>query len=92
MRKLNRHTMGQDWGGRRKANPENCPKVTHQMVLDLAKEKGIEVKRGDFFGYDRHFVGSDKAMWWAMFPNGEWRTIGMTNYLAWDFINSGEVK
>jgi hypothetical protein len=41
-----RHTMGNDWGGRRKQNPEGCPKVTWKDVFAYVASWGIHVKWG----------------------------------------------
>jgi hypothetical protein len=77
--------MGQDWGGRRKQNPENCPVVTVKQVTDKALSMSVEVKRGDFHGSknDRWFGECDHGTWWYLNKlNGMWYTIGDTNYLA----------
>ncbi len=41
-----RHTMGNDWGGRRKQNPEGCPKVTQKDVFANVDSQGIRIKWG----------------------------------------------
>lgn len=72
-----RHTMGQDWGGRRKQNPNNAPKVSGKMVRDLALEMGLSVKRD---GYGMWFVYKDS--------NKIWYTLGSTNFLAFRNLQS----
>lgn len=69
-----RHTMGNDWGGRRKMNPEGCPKVTRQDVLDYAKSKGVEVWNDGDYGA--------RGTWWQKDENGVSLTLGITNYIA----------
>jgi len=69
-----RHTMGQDWGGRRKENPDNCPKISGKQVREKAKYLGIEVKRN---GYEN---------WWYK-NNGQWYTGGTTNYICWKLLD-----
>ena len=64
-----RQTMGQDWGGRTKLNPENCPRVTGRQVEELADTHGIQVKR-------------EAQGMWFVFKQGQWYTLGQTNYLA----------
>lgn len=63
-------TMGQDWGGRTKLNPENCPKVAGKQVRARAKRLRLEVKREGI------------GMWWVKKEDGKWYTLGQTNYLA----------
>ena len=62
-------SMGRDWGGRRKLNPDNAPRVTRNQVLDFAATHGLKVKR-------------DGNSSWLHFRNGTWYSCGMTNYLA----------
>ena len=62
-------TNHQDWGGRRKANPDNAPRVTRQEVIDLANNCDIEIKRAG--------LGI-----WFFKSEGTWYTLGQTNYLA----------
>ncbi|MFA5036422.1 MAG: hypothetical protein WC479_04530 [Candidatus Izemoplasmatales bacterium] len=82
-----RHTMGQDWGGRRKVNPENCPKVTDKEVEAKAKELVLEVQRGDFSRRDHGFMHSPQGTWWYRNPiDNKWYTIGATNYWALHFL------
>ena len=85
----NRHTMGQDWGGRRKSNPDNCPKITKKMVYDLASELGIEIRRGDYF-HDLSFYHSDRGTWWIYNIEFKWVTMGDTNY--WAYCNLLKIK
>lgn len=76
-----RHTMGQDWGGRKKLNPEDCPKVTSQQVAALAQDAGVEIFRGGFLA-DGSSYQEPHGTWWYKDREGTWRTLGMTNYLA----------
>lgn len=63
--------MGNDWGGRRKLNPDNAARVTRQQVLKYAADHRIEVKRD----------GLGSGMWF--FKRGPvWCTLGQTNYIA----------
>jgi hypothetical protein len=88
---MGRHTMGQDWGGRHKVNPENCPKVTDRDVISKAVELGLEVQRGEFSRIDHKFMNSTQATWWYLNPvDNKWYTIGMTNYWALYFLNEIE--
>ena len=77
-----RHTMGNDWGGRAKINPENAPKVTGKMVLDYAENHSIQVFRGEFSKIDRSIIKSQQGTWWYLGNDNVWRTFGQTNYLA----------
>jgi hypothetical protein len=61
--------MGQDWGGRRKVNPDNIKRVTRKSVLDFAKKLDIEVMR------------EGQGMWLYK-KNDIWYTLGQTNYIA----------
>jgi hypothetical protein len=61
--------MGQDWGGRRQLNPDNCPKISGSQVRQHAKELNITVKR-------------DGLGMWFYYSNNVWYTLGQTNYLA----------
>jgi hypothetical protein len=81
-----RHTMGQDWGGRKRLNPENCAKITYKDVLEIAKQLSIEIKRGSYSRYDNNFIASKRGTWWIMKNDGDWMTIGDTNYLAYTWI------
>jgi len=69
-RPMNRHTMGQDWGGRRALNPTGCPKVSGSDVRAYAAAHGFEVKREGL------------GMWWFKSARHDWLTCGQTNYLA----------
>ena len=62
-------TRHQDWGGRRKANPDNAPRVTRQQVIDMAYRHDIEIKRASL------------GMWFYK-NDCTWYTLGQTNYLA----------
>jgi hypothetical protein len=85
--------MGQDWGGRRKVNPENCPKVTNKEVEAKAKELNLTIQLGDFSRIDHEFMYSPQGMWWYQNPmDKRWYTIGMTNYLALCFLQQIEVN
>lgn len=81
--KLNRHTMGQDWGGRRGDNPPECPYVTGDQVRAYAKSIGVEVKREGL------------GMWFRKIDE-KWYTLGMTNYIAlgqlFRFPNGGLIE
>jgi hypothetical protein len=79
--------MGQDWGGRHKVNPENCPKVTDRMVSAKAVELGLKVQRGDFSRIDHKFMYGSQSVWWYQNPiDNKWYTIGATNYWALHFL------
>lgn len=68
-----RHTMGNDWGGRRAVNPPDAPRVTADQVREVAELAGVEVKRD----------GAGWTQWWVLRPGDVWRTLGATtNYLA----------
>ena len=71
MKRTNRHTMGQDWGGRRASNPAGIPRITARQVVKCAAEHGLVVKR----------EGPGWSMWFVL-RNGNWITLGDTNYLA----------
>ena len=83
-----RHTMGQDWGGRRKINPDGCPVITSKMVLAKAEELGIDVLRGEpSKAPGGGFIHSSKGVWWIARESSEpglvpLVTLGSTNYLA----------
>lgn len=72
-----RHTMGQDWGGRRKTNPEGTPKITMRQVNDYAKEIGVEVWREP----------GNYSMWWLMRNGKKYKTLGMTNFQALNYLH-----
>lgn len=68
---MTRNTMGQDWGGRRKMNPDNCPVVRRIQVIVAAVKIGVKVKR------------EGQGMWWVSGAGIEkWFTLGQTNYIA----------
>lgn len=69
-----RHTMGQDWGGRRKLNPDDAPRVSGKQVRAKATSLGIEIKNEGLYGRG--------GMWFWKRPDGKWYTLGQTNYLA----------
>lgn len=73
-----RHTMGQDWGGRRKTNPDNCPKITRKMIEDLANENHIEVWNDGYGGYH--------GTWLYKKPDGINYVLGSTNYIAFEHL------
>lgn len=77
-----RHTMGNDWGGRLPSNPVGCKKITRTDVLKYAADNNIEVKR------DRGNFG----MWYAKRKDGEFYTIGLTNFLALSHLQSNLKK
>ncbi len=68
----------QSWGGRRKLNPHYAPNITCNDVLKVAKQINVEVKR------------EGKGMWWVKTINGNWVTLGQTNYIAWDNLQNRE--
>lgn len=76
---LARHTMGNDWGGRKASNPPNARRVTAAEVRSAATEAGVQVKR-DGVGW---------TMWWVKLPEGEWRTLANTNFLALSLLQRG---
>lgn len=76
-----RHTMGQDWGGRRKQNPDNAPKVTAKMVNKFAKLHGFEIFRATQLPSGRLFEGSHASTWWIV-VDGTNYSMGETNYIA----------
>jgi len=63
----------QDWGGRRKENPEGAPRVTRQDVLDRARELGLQVKRDGLYGMSGR---------WLYLDGKAWRGLGNTNFRA----------
>ena len=70
-----RHTMGQDWGGRRKENPGGCPKVTGKQVREFAESHGLIIKNDGMYRRG--------GTWWLYDKNmGEFLTLASTNYLA----------
>lgn len=77
----NRHTMGQDWGGRKPLNPLDCPKVTAKQVIAKAQDYGIEIFRGGFFS-DGSSYPSSQGPWWYKDRQGNWLVLQNTNYLA----------
>jgi hypothetical protein len=62
--------QGRNWGGRRKMNPDDAPKVTRKQVLDFAAKNKFEIKR------------NGNSHWWLKDSEGIWRTAGITNYLV----------
>lgn len=68
-------TMGQDWGGRRKSNPDNAPRVTRIQVEKFAEEHGYEIEREGYWWASDMWKGRIKG-------TAVWRTLGQTNYLA----------
>lgn len=62
-------SMGRDWGGRRKVNPANAPKVTRGQVIGFAVLHGYKIRR-------------DGNSSWMILKEGVWYTCGMTNFLA----------
>lgn len=85
----NRQTMGNDWGGRRKINPDDCPKVTGETVRTKAAMLNVFVRRGDFIGINFH--PSDRGIWWYL-ENGKWLILGATNYVAFSNLTFMERK
>lgn len=75
-----RHTMGQDWGGRRPMNPPNCPKVTRKQVLKFAENINVTIWRE---GY---------GMWWFMRDDGASVTLGQTNYIALEYLKRMKIE
>lgn len=73
-----RHTMGQDWGGRKKANPDNVPKITKGMVEVEAIKKGFTARR----------EGGNFSYWWLLKNNKRFIGLGMTNYIAFMYIKN----
>lgn len=65
---------GRDWGGRRPLNPPDCPRVDAADVHALALRLGLELKR------------DGRGMWFYRRPGKGWRTLGMTNFLALEFL------
>lgn len=61
----------QDWGGRRKVNPDNVPKISRKDVLSEAKKLGVEIRREGL------------GMWLVYIEEKHnWYTLGQTNHLA----------
>lgn len=80
--------MGQDWGGRRPANPKGAPTVTRAQVIEAAEAAGVRVQRGDFSRVPpNNFIPSEGAwsMWWFE-RDGQWLTMATTNYLAREYL------
>lgn len=74
-----RHTMGQDWGGRRRINPIDAPKVSKQDVYTFAEKHGINVQRAITTGSGLY--PSNQGPWWRFDRiKEEWLTCGNTNY------------
>jgi hypothetical protein len=67
-----RHTMGNDWGGRRAENPAGARRVSGKEVLACAQASGVEVRR----------EGQGWSMWWYRRSGEPWRSLGTTNYRA----------
>ena len=63
----------QDWGGRRKLNPDNAPRVSRQDILGFAQQHAIVVRREGL------------GMWFRL-DGSTWYTIGQTNYLAMECL------
>ncbi len=66
--------MGQDQARRPGPNPPGAPRVTGSQVVALAERKGKQVRKHD-------------GCWWVLDVDGEWRTLGVTNYLAVQQLN-----
>jgi hypothetical protein len=79
--------MGNDWGGRRKENPERCPRVTRDDVIAFATEHGYKVQRAMVYPGRAGFFKSTQGPWW--FHDGrQWLTAGSTNYLALETLRA----
>jgi hypothetical protein len=76
-RPMNRHTMGQDWGGRRRENPVDAPRVSRNDVLAAAAELAFTVRKSRrFAGWEYH--DADRG----------WCSAGSTNFLCVQFMRS----
>lgn len=64
-----RHTMGHDWGGRKRENPLGCPRVSRTQVEALALSLGLSVRR-------------EGLGMWLVKRGEQWFTLGQTNYVA----------
>jgi hypothetical protein len=71
--------MGNDYGGRKKTEPGNCPKVICKNVFAFAKAKNIRVKWGG-----PSVVES--GTWWFWSVKNVWLTAGVTNFLYLEFL------
>jgi len=88
---MSRHTMGQDWGGRRKLNPNNAPVVTAKEVEDYAASMGVTVFRATQTRYSLH--PSSRGTWWYETEKG-YVSLGDTNFIALQTLKclEGEAK
>lgn len=71
-KRMTRHTMGNDYGGRKAVNPAGSPRVSVDQVYSAAQAAGVLVKR----------ESAGWAMWWVQRPGDVWRTLATTNLLA----------
>ena len=84
-KRMNRRTMGNDYGGRKAENPAGVARVTKEHVLSAASAAGVQVKRESV----RTGCASDAwSMWWVQRPGDVWRTLATTNYQAVQALQS----
>ncbi len=84
-KRMNRRTMGNDYGGRKAENPAGATRVTKAQVLSAASAAGVQVKRESV----RTGCASDGwSMWWVQRPGDVWRTLATTNYQAVQALHS----
>lgn len=78
-RRMNRRTMGNEYGGRKATNPAGVPRVSREDVLAVAQTAGVQVK-----GESVHTgcASAGWSIWWVQRPGDVWRTLATTNYIA----------
>ena len=76
---LRRHSMGNDWGGRKPAIPGGTPRVHRDQVIAAADRAGVQVKRASPI---TGLTTAGWSMWWVLRPNDVWRTLATTNHQA----------
>lgn len=78
-KRMNRQTMGNDYGGRKAENPAGVSRVSREGVLSAAQTAGVQVKRESV---RTGCVSAGWSMWWVLRPGDVWRTLATTNYQA----------
>lgn len=78
-KRMNRRTMGNDFGGRKAENPVGAKRTSALEVRTAAVAAGVQVKRESLI---TGLPTSGWSMWLVLRPNDVWRTLATTNYQA----------